>query len=120
MLLITAACGQTAAKTDSAAIAAAHQTVTNLVKGDDTAVESELTATVKSKLSAARLAAAWQQGTAALGAFKSQGKTVSGPAAGGTEVVVTAMFTKGTMDVRLHFDAQKRIDGLYLQPHPSS
>ncbi len=119
MLLAAAACGR-AAPTDPGVLTAAHQIVTQLQTGDDAAVESQLAAAVQQQLSTAQLASAWQQATASLGAYESQAKTVSGQAAGGTEVVVTCAFAHGTLDVRLHFDAQHTVDGLYLQPHPAS
>ncbi len=119
LALIAAGCGGGAAA-NPGLVTAAHQVVTQLEAGRDSAVEAQLASSVRQQLGAARLAAAWKQATAGLGAYKGLGTTVSGSAAGGTEVVVAATFTHGTLDVRLHFDAQQKIDGLYLQPHPAS
>jgi hypothetical protein len=120
LVLALLAAARGSAASNPALTTHAQQVVTQFAGGNVTAVAARMTAAVQKQIPAAQLQAARTQATASLGTHKGQQKTVSGAVAGGAEVVVTATFTHGTMDVRVHFTAQSRIDGLYLQPHPSS
>ena len=95
---------------------AAKDFVGQLERGDFHAAVAGFDATMTSAVPETRLREIWQGAQTQVGAFKKQVRTRTEKLAGYTLVFVTCEFAKTTMDVKVVFDAQARVAGLFLVP----
>lgn len=77
-------------------------------------VARELDAKLGAALDAEKLGQAWTDATSALGAFRSRADVRAG--SNPRIRIVTCEFERGGLDVKLVFDADRRISGLWLSP----
>lgn len=87
-----------------------------LVAEDFTAAVATFDDAMASALPAADLAATWQQVTAQAGAYEEEILRRQESSGGYDAVVVTAQFEDSPLDIRVVFDAERRIAGLFFQP----
>ncbi len=127
-LLLTGGCGGSAeppASPTAASSAAGVETrlgqlatdlIAALVAEDFEAAVAHFDDRMRQALPAADLAAAWRQVTDQAGPYESELGRRQENTGGYRAVVVTAQFERSPVDVRVVFDADRRIAGLFFQP----
>ncbi|HMA33540.1 MAG TPA: alpha/beta fold hydrolase [Chloroflexia bacterium] len=102
----------------------AQQFVDLLVQQDFATAEQRLDPTMRQQLPADKLASTWQSLLAQVGAFKTQvGTRTTTAQQNGTTyriVFVTCAFAQANIDVRLVFDPDGQIGGLFFSPAPAA
>jgi dienelactone hydrolase len=101
-------------------IAQAHSLIDQLSKEDFAGAEANFDQTMSTQLPAAKLAEVWGQLTAQYGAFKSQGNVQTGAQQGYVIVVTQCQFENGDLFVRVVFDSEGKVAGLFFAPPPSA
>lgn len=94
----------------------AQDFVNLLVKGDFESAEARFDATMKEAMPTSKLEETWNALIGQVGAFKQQIGTRTQEAAPYHIVFVTAAFEKANLDIRVVFDDQKQIAGLFFAP----
>jgi YD repeat-containing protein len=95
--------------------AAARQVVDDMVSGHFASVRNRFDATMTRKLSTAELASAWRQvAVDKHGGFVSTGGVTATAVRGNTVIDVFCTMHSGELKVRVAFDEQERISGLFL------
>lgn len=87
--------------------------VDSMAKGDFASATKDFDATMQAALPAEKLGQSWAQVTAQIGAFKSRTGSREAQEAGYQMVYVTCQFEKTTMDIKVVFDKDGKIGGLY-------
>lgn len=85
-----------------------------LAKEDFAAVVAQFDPRLTKALSEARLRAGWQDAVKQFGPFQKQLKTRTKEQAGYHVVLVRCQFEHGALDVKVVYDAQSRVTGLWL------
>lgn len=96
--------------------AAARQVVTDLAAGEYEKVVGLFDETMKSQLPAAQVQATWEALVNQAGAFGEVSGVRSEQAQGMDVVVVTCKFERGSIDVKVVFNAEKQVAGLFMTP----
>jgi len=92
--------------------------VAMLAKGDFAGVTSQFDPTMQKVLPEQQLKAAWDSLVSKNGAFQAQ-QMVSNAKEGGLDVAtVTCQFAQGRQKVKIVFNQQLQISGLWIQPSP--
>ena len=99
---------------------AGGQFVNLLAKEDFAAAVAQFDPTMTKALPEARLRATWQDTVKQFGPYQKQLKTRTKEQAGYHVVLVTCQFEHATLDVKVVYDAQSRVSGLWLVPSGSS
>lgn len=94
----------------------AEAMIDSMAKGDFASATKDFDSTMKTALPADKLGQAWSQLTAQAGAFKSRTGTREAQEAGFQTVHVTSQFEKATMDIKVVFNKDGRIGGLWINP----
>ncbi len=97
--------------------ASAVKFVQDMAGGKFTDAVAQFDAAVAQAMSAERLKQTWEGLVAQCGAFKKLGETRTGREGGFDEVFVPVEFEKTTLDVKVVFDADGKIGGLWFVPH---
>jgi dienelactone hydrolase len=97
-------------------IPAAQAFVDQMVKGDFAAATGRFDATMKTAMPEAKLKDAWQQLLGQVGAFQKQLSTRTEEQKGYRIVYVVCQFEKSVINVRVVYNAQEQIAGLFFQP----
>ncbi len=87
-----------------------------LINGDYEAMVVGFDGTMKSALSASGLKSTWEGLEKQVGPFKKRGSARSVPIARSRVVYVTCEFEKASLDMKIVFDPQKQISGLWFIP----
>jgi len=90
--------------------------VDSMAKGDFASATKDFDATMKAVLSAEQLGQSWAQTTARIGAFKSRTGSREAQEAGFQTVHVICQFDKASWDIKVTFDKDGKIGGLYGSP----
>ena len=90
------------------------QVVANLAAGEIDAIRSHFDDVMDASLSRAQLAALWDRFTAAKGSFVSEGSPSVENRRRVTVVSVPVQMSKAAGIVRVYFDSDGKIDGLYV------
>lgn len=98
----------------------AQSFVDQLVKGDFATAEASFDDSMKNALPQAKLKETWDQLIAQVGAFQKQTGTRTTVVQGYRTVFVTCQFEKAAIDVRIVFDAQGKIAGLFFSQAQAS
>jgi hypothetical protein len=98
---------------------AGGQFVNLLAKEDFAAAVAQFDSTMTKGLPEARLRATWQDTVKQFGPYKKQIRTRTREQAGYHVVLVTCQFEHGTLDVKVVYDAQNRVTGLWIVPSGS-
>ena len=107
-VLLAAGCGK------PSATQLAEGMVDSMAKGDFAAATKDFDATMKAALPAEKLGQSWAQVTAQIGAFKSRTGSREAQEAGFQTVHVTCQFEKASWDIKVVFDKDGKIGGLWF------
>ena len=88
--------------------------VDSMAKGDFASATKNFDATMKAALPAEKLGQSWAQVTAQIGAFKSRTGSREAQEAGFQTVHVTCQFEKANWDIKVVFDKDGKIGGLWF------
>ena len=113
-VLLTASCAK------PSATQLAEGMVDSMAKGDFASATKDFDATMKAALPAEKLGQSWAQVTAQIGAFKSRTGSREAQEAGYQTVRVTCRFEKNPMDIKVVFDKDRKIAGLWFVPTQSA
>jgi dienelactone hydrolase len=113
-VLPVASCGKPSATQQAEGL------VDSMARGDFASATKDFDATMKAALSAEQLGQSWAQVTAQIGAFKSRTGSREAQEAGFQTVHVTCQFEKGSWDIKVTFDKDGKIGGLYGSPAQSA
>jgi len=94
--------------------------VDSMAKGDFASATKDFDATMNATLSAEQLGQSWAQVTAQIGAFKSRTGSREAQEAGYQTVHVICQFEKASWDIKVTFDKDGKIGGLWFVPHVSA
>jgi dienelactone hydrolase len=94
----------------------ATEFIDQLVAGDFAAAAASFDATMAEALPAADLASTWQQLGGQVGAYEQEISRRQESTGGYDAVIVTAQFERSPLDIRIVFDSERRIAGLFFQP----
>ncbi|MDO8683243.1 MAG: DUF3887 domain-containing protein [Armatimonadota bacterium] len=94
----------------------AESIVDSMAKGDFASVTTEFNATMKSQLPALELGEVWTQVTTQAGPFKARTGTREAQEQGYNVVYVTCQFEKSNIDIKVVFDNDKKVTGLFMVP----
>ncbi len=94
--------------------------VDSMVRGDFASATKDFDAAMQAALPAEKLGQSWAQVTAQIGAFKSRTGSREAQEAGSQTVHVTCQFEKGSWDIKVTFDKDGKIGGLYGSPAQSA
>ena len=94
--------------------------VDSMAKGDFASATKDFDARMQAAMSAESLGQAWSQLTAQAGAFKSRTGSREAQKAGFQSVFVTCQFEKTAMDIRVVFDKDGKVGGLWFVPNVSA
>ena len=114
VVLLAAGCGK------PSTTQLADRMVDSMAKGDFTSATKDFNANMNSLMSAGRLSQTWAQLTAQAGAFKSHIESREAQEADSKTVSVTCQFEKAPIDIKVAFDKDGKIGGLYFLPHVSA
>src|SRR5579871_2843067 len=121
LICVSLACAQTKQETKvDDLIPLAKTFVDQMNKGDFTAATQPFDATMHSVMPPEKLNATWQALLGQAGAFKQQVGTHTAKAQGYDIVFVTCEFDQAKVDVKVVFDSQKKIAGLFFLPADTS
>jgi uncharacterized protein len=98
----------------------AGEAVTELAHKNFASFFTRLDNTMKSTMPAAKLPGIWESVIAQVGAFKSLGLIRQEKSGSYDVVYVTCQFEKAPLDIRLEFDANHQIAGLFFSPASAS
>ena len=98
----------------------ADRMVDSMAKGDFTAATKDFDAAMNAAMSAEKLGQTWSQLTAQTGAFKSRTGSREAQEAGYQTIYVTCQFEKTVMDIKVVFNKDGKIGGLWFAPHVSA
>ena len=101
---------------ESEAIPLAISYADKLINKDYEGMVAGFDGTMKSALTASTLKTTWEGLEKQAGAFKKRAGTRSVPLAGSQVVYVTCVFEKASLDIKIVFDTQKKISGLWIIP----
>ena len=90
-----------------------------LTKEDFATAVTQFDATMTKALPESRLQATWQDTAKQFGPFQKQLKTRTREQAGYHVAMVTCEFERGALDVKVVYDAQSRVTGLWIVPSGS-
>ena len=90
--------------------------VDSMAKGDFASATKDFDATMNATLSAEQLGQSWAQVTAQIGAFKSRTGSREAQEAGYQTVHVICQFEKASWDIKVTFDKDGKISGLWGSP----
>ena len=107
-VLLSTGCGK-----PSATQLVAEGMVDSMAKGDFASATKDFDATMQAALPAEKLGQSWAQVTAQIGAFKSRTGSREAQEAGFQTVHVTCQFEKARWDIKVVFDKDGKIGGLY-------
>ena len=113
-VLLTAGCAK------PSATQLADGLVDSMAKGDFFAATKNFDTAMNAAMSAEKLGQTWSQLTAQTGSFKSRTGSREVQEAGFQTVYVTSQFEKITMDIKVVFDKDGKIGGLWFVPHVST
>jgi hypothetical protein len=113
-VLTLASCGK------PSATQLAETMVDSMAKGDFASAVKDFDAAMNAAMSAEGLGPVWSQLTAQAGAFKSRTGSREAQEAGYQTIYVTCQFEKTTMDIKVVFDKDGKIGGLWFVPHGSA
>lgn len=94
----------------------ATEFIGQLVAGEFAAAAASFDATMAEALPAADLASTWQQLGGQVGAYEQEISRRQESTGGYDAVIVTAQFERSPLDIRVVFDSERRIAGLFFQP----
>ncbi|MEN6582686.1 MAG: alpha/beta fold hydrolase [Armatimonadota bacterium] len=94
--------------------------VDSMAKGDFAAATKDFDSKMNSVMSAQQLGQTWSQLTAQTGVFKSRNGSREVQEAGFQIVYVTCQFEKTMIDIKVVFDKDGKIGGLWFVPHVSA
>jgi uncharacterized protein len=94
--------------------------VDSMAKGEFASATKGFDAAMKAAMSAERLGQTWSQLTTQAGAFQSRTGSREAQEAGFRTVYVTCRFEKTTMDIKVVFDKDGKIGGLWFVPKQSA
>jgi dienelactone hydrolase len=110
-------CTQARQETDVDNLTTRAKTFVNqLDKGDFAAATQQFDATMQKAMPQEKMRATWQALVGQVGAFKQQVGTRATKAQGYDIVFVTCQFAQAKIDVKVVFDGQKKIAGLFFLP----
>jgi hypothetical protein len=98
---------------------AGGQFVNRLAKEDFAAAVAQFNPRMTKALPEARLRTTWQDTVKQFGPYQKQLRTRTKEQAGYHAVLVTCQFERATLDVKVVYDAQNRVTGLWLVPSGS-
>lgn len=98
----------------------AQEFIELVVKEDFAAAEQRLDATMKDAMPAAKLEEGWKSLLAEVGPFKRQGDARAENSGKHDSVFVTCEFEKATLNVKIVFNDEKQISGLWFVSGKSS
>lgn len=101
-------------------IPAAQSFVDQLVKGDFAAASGHFDAAMKTAMPETKLKEVWQQVLGQVGPFQKQLSTRTEEQKGYRIVYVVCQFEKSVINVRIVYNAQEQIAGLFFQPGTAS
>ena len=107
-VLLAAGCGK------PSATQLAEGMVDSMAKGDFAAATKDFNATMNAAMSAERLGQTWSQVTALAGAFKSRTESREAQECGFQTVHVICRFEKSPIDIKVVFDKDGKIGGLWF------
>lgn len=87
-----------------------------LAAGQTARITAELDDKARALLDDAKLSAAWRQATGSLGALRACAEPKRDQEQGFDVVIVTCRFERGAVDVKLVYDAERRVTGVWLSP----
>lgn len=94
--------------------------VDSMAKGDFTAATQDFDVTMKAALSEEQLSQAWSKVTAFAGAFRSRTGIREAQEAGSQTVHVICRFEKSPIDIKVVFDKDGKVGGLWMNPAQST
>ena len=94
--------------------------VDSMAKGDFASATKDFDATMKTAMSAEKLGQTWSQLTAQTGAFKSRTGSREVQEAGFQIIYVACQFEKTMLDIKVVFNKDGKISGLWFVPHVSA
>ena len=109
-VLLAAGCGK------PSATQLAEGMVDSMAKGDFAAATKDFDANMKAAMSAEKLGQTWSQVTALAGAFKSRTGSREAQEAGFQIVYVTCQFENASWDIKVVFDRDGKVGGLWMAP----
>ena len=109
-VLLAAGCGK------PSATRLAETMVDSMAKGDFASATKDFDATMNAVLPAEKLGQSWAQVTAFAGAFKSRTESREAQEAGFQTVHVICRFEKSPIDIKVVFDKDGRVGGLWMNP----
>ncbi len=112
-VLITTGCAK------PAAVQLANGMVDSMAKGDFTAATKDFDAQMNAAMSPEKLRETWSQYTTEVGAFKSRTGDRETDEGGFHIVLVACQFAKTVADIKIVFDQDGKIGGLWFVPHVS-
>jgi pimeloyl-ACP methyl ester carboxylesterase len=98
----------------------AREALTELASGNVSKFYARFDETMKTALPEAKLQETWKAITAQAGDFKSQGAIRQDKSGAYDIVLITCQFDKAVLDVRLVFNAQRQLSGLFFAPGSSN
>ena len=96
---------------------AAIEFVGQMERRDFTAAVARFDSTMSAVMPAAKLEETWDAVEGQVGSFQGWSRTTTGEAQGYDYVLVTATFDNTVLDIRVVFDDDLRIAGLFFEPH---
>ncbi len=99
---------------------AAIEFVGQMERRDFTAAVSRFDSTMSVVMPAAKLEETWDLVEGQVGPFQSWSRTITGETQGYDYVLVTTTFENAVLDIRVVFDSDRRIAGLFFQPHQNT
>ena len=116
VILAAAAFMSQGAKPSADITTSAQEVVQSMASGDFTSAEKDFDFTMKAVLSTKRLGQIWSQLEVQYGPFKSRIGSREAQEAGFRTVHVICRFEKATMDIKVVFDKNGKIGGLWINP----
>jgi len=101
---------------DTPIVEAARGVVSELSSGKYGALHARFDATMKAALPEEKVPEMWKSIVAQFGSFQSQGAARQEKSGGFDIVFVTCQFEKGAMELRVVFNAERQVAGLFLAP----
>lgn len=91
-----------------------------MVKGDFDTVAARFNTKMREALSTDRLRTTWTTLEGQVGTFQKQSGATTSQQNGLDIVVIACAFANATLDVRITYDADDKIAGLFIVPHAAS
>lgn len=91
-----------------------------MVKGDFDTVAARFNAKMREALSTDRLRTTWTTLEGQVGTFQKQSGATTSQQNGFDIVVIACAFANASLDVRVAYDADDKIAGLFIVPHAAS